>query len=110
MRWTAGLLSGLLPDRDMALAFGCEGFAVPVAPPLAQSHSGEPGHEVQLGWPGVADRCRKPFGIAVHEPVVDHAFCVATSISSKPRCAGLTSNGMTVSPGASRCPGDLDHE
>ena len=44
---TADLL-GLLPDRDMAAAGAGEGLAVPVAPPIAQSHPGKASHEIQL--------------------------------------------------------------
>src|SRR5271167_1226729 len=39
-------LRQFLPYRDVARAAAREGLALPVAPALAQGHSGKPGHEV----------------------------------------------------------------
>src|SRR5207302_2262089 len=63
-------LRWLLPDRYMLPAAVREGLTVPVAPTLAEGHSGESRHEVQFRRPYVAKRRRKGLQLAIDHPVV----------------------------------------
>src|SRR3954453_23353241 len=67
----AGGPGRLLPHRDVLLAVVAERLAVPAAPPVAQRHPGEPGHQVELRRPHVAERHREDV-----EPAVDRAVVV----------------------------------
>ncbi len=42
------------PDRDVSLGVVGERVAVPVRDPFVQRHAGQPGHQIELGGPGVA--------------------------------------------------------
>src|SRR5258708_4450624 len=63
-------LRRLLPDRDVAPAVAGERLPVPVVPALPEGHSCQPGHQVQLCGPNVAEWHGQGFGLAVVDPVV----------------------------------------
>jgi len=51
----------------MGAAVAGERLPIPAAPPLTQPHPGELGHQIELGRPHVAERCRRPLEVAVDE-------------------------------------------
>src|SRR6266508_1563550 len=51
-------------------AFAGEGLSLPSAPAFAEPHSGDSGHQVELGWPYVAIRRGEDLELAVDGPVV----------------------------------------
>ena len=55
----------VLEDDDLVGAVGREGLLGPTAPPVAETETGELGHEVELGGPDVAVRRR-----VLHQPAV----------------------------------------
>src|SRR6185369_9160103 len=53
------LRRGFPPDRDVLPAVARERLAPPARPALHETHAGDPGHEVELGRPDVAERARR---------------------------------------------------
>src|SRR5579862_5422823 len=60
----------LLPDRDVAHAVVREGCTSPTSPPLAQTHTRDPRHQVELRCPDVPERHGEDPSPAIHDPVV----------------------------------------
>src|SRR2546423_1221585 len=59
--------SWLLPDRDVFAALARERLAIPAAPPFAQAHVREAGHQVELGRRHRAEWHRQPLPAVVDE-------------------------------------------
>src|SRR3954463_7251738 len=72
---TAALAGDLAAvDRDVALAVGGEGLAVPATPPISEPEAGQPGHQIELCRPSQASPDGsevRPGGVESHVVLVE---------------------------------------
>src|SRR4051794_37506049 len=76
------------PRRDMPGAFAAERFAGPGLPAVLRLEAGDPGHQVQLGRPDVAERYRPEGAAAVRDADVVGAHPLGGDVVAVERPVG----------------------